>query len=54
MEALTGLLLIIGILGGGFLLLCLICFGIVYLLSFISEGKSGSDWIWRMHNKDKK
>lgn len=46
MEALIGLLLIIGFLGGGFLLLCAISFVIAWLLSFIKPGKSGSDWIW--------
>ena len=46
MEALIGLLLLIGMLGGGFLLLCAIGAVIVYLLGFIKPGKSGSDWIW--------
>ena len=46
MEAFIGLLLVIGILGGGFLLLCAICFGIVFLLSFIKGSPDGDDWIW--------
>lgn len=46
MEAFIGLLLVIGILGGGFLLLCAICFGIVFLLSFIKGSPNGDDWIW--------
>ena len=58
MEALIGLLLVIEIIGGGFLLLCAICFLIVYLLGFIKESKSGSDWIWSpdiyKEDKDKK
>lgn len=54
MEALIGLLLIIGILGGGFLLLCVISFVIAWLLSFIDGGNS--DWIWSsdIYGKDKK
>lgn len=39
MEALIGLLLIIGSTVGVFLLLCAICFGIVYLLSFIKDDR---------------
>ena len=46
MEAFIGLLLVIGIIGGGFLLLCAICFGIVFLLSFIKGSPDGDDWIW--------
>ena len=46
MEAFIGLLLVIGIIGGGFLLLCAICFGIVFLLSFIKGRPDGDDWIW--------
>ena len=46
MEAFIGLLLVIGIIGGGFLLLCAICFGIVFLLSFIKGSLDGDDWIW--------
>ena len=48
MEAFIGLLLVIGILGGGFLLLCAICFGIVFLLSFIKGSPDGDDWIWSL------
>ena len=39
MEASIGLLLLIGMLGRGLLLLCAICFGIVYLLSFIKDDR---------------
>ena len=46
MEAFIGLLLVIGILGGGFLLLCAIGFFIVYLLSFIKGSPDGDNWIW--------
>ena len=46
MEALIGLLLLIGMLGGGFLLLCAICFGIVYLLSFIKDDREDK---WNEH-----
>ena len=46
MEAFIDLLLVIGILGGGFLLLCTIGFFIVYLLSFIKGSPDGDDWIW--------
>lgn len=54
MEALIGLLLIIGIFGGGFLLLCAISFVIGWLLSFIDGGDT--DWIWSsdIYDKDKK
>ena len=56
MEAFIGLLLVIGILGGGFLLLCAICFGIVFLLSFIKGSPDGDDWIWSpdIYDEDKK
>ena len=46
MEAFIGLLLVIGILGGGFLLLCAICFGIVFLLSFIKDDREDK---WNEH-----
>ena len=39
MEALIGLLLLIGMLGGGLILLCAICIGIVYLLNFIKDDR---------------
>ena len=56
MEAFIGLLLVIGILGGGFLLLCAIGFFIVYLLSFIKGRPDGDDWIWSpdIYDEDKK
>ena len=51
MEALIGLLLLIGMLGGGFLLLCAICFGIVYLLSFIKDDREDK---WNRHYDEMK
>ena len=56
MEAFIGLLLVIGILGGGFLLLCAIGFFIVYLLSFTKGSPDGDDWIWSpdIYDEDKK
>ena len=53
MEALIGLLLIIGMLGGGFLLLCAISFVIGWLLTFIG-GNTDHIWSPDIYKDDKK
>ena len=57
MEALIGLLLIIGMLGVGFLLLCAISFVIGWLLSFIKCKDNDHIWspdIYKDEDKNKK
>lgn len=54
MEAFIGLLLIIGMLGGGFLLLCSISFVIGWLLSFIKCKDTDHIWSPDIYKDDKK
>lgn len=54
MEAFIGLLIIIGFIGGGFLLLCAISFVIAYLLSFIKCKDNDHIWSPDIYKDDKK
>ena len=54
MDTLLALLALVALLGGLFLIIVCIMFGIVRLLDFAKPGKSGSDWIWSPDEDNKK